>query len=80
MTPVGRTSKSESAKRKRRLNLTKKKAAELLAKKDALHPVAVEVAKAVAEGHIEELVIYPPAEPKPTTEKTWWESIKEFWG
>ncbi len=77
--PVGRASKSEKAKRQRRLNITKAKAKALLAKRDAMHPVAVHIAEAVAEGHLEEVVIYPPAKPVPSVNKSWWHSFLEFW-
>jgi len=79
------------ARRKRRLTITRAKAAELLAKKEELHPVAVAIAEAVATQEIEEVHIYAAAEPpEPEAEplipveninvttpkpKTWWQNL-----
>ena len=73
--------KKERAKRKRRINIDKKKAAALLAKKEELHPVAVAIAEEVAAGHVEEVVVYPAepqAEDLAPEKKTWSQSIRDF--
>ena len=73
---VGKTSRQEQAKRKRRLKITQAKASALLAKKQTLHPVAAAIVEAVAAKEIEEVVIYAAPEPPPAAKKSWWH---DFW-
>ena len=86
VTMVGKTNKAELAKRRRRLKITKAKAAELLSKKDELHPVAAAIVEAVHTNQLEEVVVYAspePVIPAPSDstpdpkKKTWWESLWE---